>query len=315
MCYKYSKNGINHKTIDVVWPYYKDEKFLDTSIEHLNKQTLQPHRLIFVDDCNNKKNLKGYIRKRLNKNIQLTFVENKINYSVTKSVSIGVNKVKSKYLYIQSTDDIIHNNFLELNIKYLEKNKKAAYSFSNIFINNLNNKKSYFINFDFIKSNYVSPYEVSKLYKKFQFKIYHNTVVFNSKKFLNSNIFKDEYGRRADMLNLQYLSMKHGFCYLNKTISKFTIRADQVSSTKLNNEYLINELTYLKNKNRKFFYFIIKHNLHYEISFFSLLNIKNNFRHIITFKYLSRSIKFKLWKYFRFYLNPKILNFLFNVFS
>ena len=236
---------IIQKSIDVVWPFYKDRRFLDNSISSINNQTLQPTRLIFIDDANNDDNLKNYIRKKLNNNIKFLYIKNKINYGVTKSVSIGIKRVKSEYAYIQSTDDIIYKDFLELNIRTLEKYKKAAYVFSNIRINNLNNKK-YFINFSFIKEIFVKKSNVGQLYNDYQFKIYHNTVVFNSQKLLKSNIFKDEYGRRADMLNLQYLSMRYGFCYLNETISEFTIRKGQVSSNILSNNYLIKELKYLK---------------------------------------------------------------------
>ena len=215
-------------------------------------------------------------------------------------------------MYIQSTDDIIYKDFLELNVKVLENNQDAAYVFSNIRINNLDNKKKYHIYFSFIKESYIKKSDVNYLYSNYLFKVYHNTVVFNSKKILKLNIFKDEYGRRADMLNLQYLSMRYGFCFLNKTISEFTIRKGQISSSILSNDYLINELKYLKKKKNKFYNFIIKNNLYYEISLMSLIKFKSTFGNLVTIQYLSRSIKFKLWKLSRFYINPKILNLLFR---
>ena len=305
---------VGNKKVDVIWPYYKDEKFLDTSINYLNAQTLQPHRLIFVDDNNERhQKLKKYIRKKLNKNIKLNFVRNKKNYGVTKSVSIGIKQAKSKYLYIQSTDDIIYKDFLELNVKVLENNQDAAYVFSNIRINNLDNKKKYHIYFPFIKESFIKKLDINYLYSNHLFKIYHNTVVFNSKKMLKLNIFKDEYGRRADMLNLQYLSMHYGFCFLNKTLSEFTIRKGQISSSVLSNDYLIDELKYLKKNENKFYKFIIKNNLYYEISPMSLIKFKSTFGNLVTIQYLSRSIKFKLWKLSRFYINPKILNLLFRI--
>ena len=305
---------VGNKKVDVIWPYYKDEKFLDTSINYLNAQTLQPHRLIFVDDNNERhQKLKKYIRKKLNKNIKLNFVRNKKNYGVTKSVSIGIKQAKSKYLYIQSTDDIIYKDFLELNVKVLENNQDAAYVFSNIRINNLDNKKKYHIYFPFIKESFIKKLDINYLYSNHLFKIYHNTVVFNSKKMLKLNIFKDEYGRRADMLNLQYLSMHYGFCFLNKTLSEFTIRKGQISSSVLSNDYLINELKYLKKNENKFYKFIIKNNLYYEISPMSLIKFKSTFGNLVTIQYLSRSIRFKLWKLSRFYINPKILNLLFRI--
>ncbi len=90
MCYKYSKNGINHKTIDVIWPFYKDQKFLNAAIKNLNNQTLKPNRLIFVDDANRKKDLQKILRKKLHTDIKLVFIKNEKNKGVTKSTEIGI---------------------------------------------------------------------------------------------------------------------------------------------------------------------------------------------------------------------------------
>ena len=310
-----TEHKIIKRGIDIIWPYYKDKKFLNKAISLINKQTLLPRRLIFIDDANNEPLLKKQIREKLNRNIKFKYVKNKINYGVTKSISIGIKHVKSKYLYIQSTDDIIYNNFLETNVRILEKNNNAAYVFSNILINNLDNKRKYFINFSFLDEGYTTKNKIPNLYNNYQFKIYHNTVVFNSSKILKFNIFKNQYGRRADMLNLQYLSMRYGFCYLNNSISEFTIRRDQISSSILSNDYLVRELKYIKLKKRKFYNFIIKNNLFYEISPFTLIKSKAIFGNLITLKYLSRSAKFKIWKLFRFYINPSLLNMLFKIFN
>jgi glycosyltransferase involved in cell wall biosynthesis len=307
--------GVTKKSIDVVWPYYKDKAFLNNSISFINNQTLKPKNLIFVDDANNDPNLKKYIKSRLNRNIKFIYLRNKMNFGVTKSISIGVQKIKSKYLYIQSTDDIIYKNFFESNVRQIEKYPNAPYVFSDIKINNLNNKKKYFINFDFIQNSYTPSSKIGEMYDKNQFKIYHNTVLMNAQKFLKSNIFNEKFGRRADMLNLQYLSMKYGFCYLPKILSEFTIREGQISSKILDDRYLINELKVIKKEKINFYNFFTKHNLHYEISVFSMFNLSNHFNNLITFKFISRSIKFKLWKFFRFHTNPKLLNLLFRLFN
>ena len=303
------KYKIVEKSIDVVWPYYKDKTFLNTSISNLNKQTLKPKRLIFIDDGNKDNKLKKIIKSKLDKKIKFIYLKNKSNYGVTKSIEEGCKKIKSEYMYIQSTDDIIYSDFFEKNIRQLVKYPNSPYVFSNIKINNLTNNKKYFIEFDFIKDFYTTPDKIGNIYNNYQFKVYHNTAVINSKKFLKSNIFKDEFGRRADMLNLQFMSMRHGFCFLPDILSEFTIRKGQISSNILDDKYLINELKEKKN----FYNFIINHNLHYEISLKELLKYKKTFNGAITFKYLIRSIKFKLWKNFRFYLNPRILNFLFKI--
>ena len=109
--------------------------------------------------------------------------------------------------------------------------------------------------------------------------------------------------------------MLYGFNFINKTISEFTVREGQIGSKIISDDYLINELKILKREKNRFFNFFINHNLHYEISIFSTLKIVKTIGNIITLKYFLRSIKFKLWKSFRFNLNPKLLNFLFRIFN
>ena len=56
------------------WPYYKDKTFLNTSISNLNKQTLKPKRLIFIDDGNKDNKLK-IIKSKLDKKIKFIYLK------------------------------------------------------------------------------------------------------------------------------------------------------------------------------------------------------------------------------------------------
>jgi len=44
--------------------------------------------------------------------------------------------------------------------------------------------------------------------------------------------------------------MNYGFCYIRKTISEFTIRKEQLSSSILDDDYLIDELKFLRKNNK-----------------------------------------------------------------
>ena len=58
------------------------------------------------------------------------------------------------------------------------------------------------------------------------------------------------------MLNLQFMSMRHGFCFLPDILSEFTIRKGQISSNILDDKYLINELKFIK-KEKKIFIILL----------------------------------------------------------
>ena len=301
--------------IDIIWPFYKDYKYLDRSIVNINSQSLLPKNLIFIDDGNFDKKLKKYLRGKIKKKIKLKYIKNNKNIGPEKCLTNSFKYIKSKYFYIKSSDDEIKRNFLKENISILEKSASSPFVFSNIKINNTLNKTKYELNFPFIKLGYNTPEDVKKILKKNQFKIYHNTVVFNSSLFLKKNLFSYFYGFRCDMLNLQFLSFRYGFSYLDKYLSEFTIRKNQWGSVQ-SDSYLINELKKLKVNQKKFYYLYINSNLHYDLSIFSIpFLIKEGFSEVISLTWINRSIKFYIWKKIRFYINPKILKILFRFFN
>jgi hypothetical protein len=300
---------------DIVFPFYEDYNYLKGCITKINNQTILPKNLIFIDDGNKNPNLKKIIKKILNKKIKLIFIKHRKNFGPQKAIENSLTKITSKFYFFIAADDIIYKNFAEENIKLLNKYPEAPYVFSNIIINNEINKKIYKIDYGFLKKSFYFKNEVKNILKNHQFKIYHNTVVFNSSTCKKNNISKIKYGRRVDMLNLLFLAFKFGFIYLNKNLSEFTIRKNQWGKT-LSDDYLINELLILKQNQKKFYNFFITTNMHYDLSIFSIPKlIKKKLSDTISLKWVVRSIKFFLWKKLRFILPANNLNFLFKLFN
>ena len=298
---------------DFIWPFYKDYNFLNQAIQDINNQSLLPKKIIFVDDGNKDQYLKKLLRAKIKKKIKIIHIINKKNLGPEKCFEIALKNVTSKFFYIKATDDRIYKNFLLDSIKQLKKNLKSPFVFSNIIINNLKLRNKIYLDFNFIKKKFNSKLDIEKIYKSNQFKIYHNTVIFNSKIFLKENIFKKKYGPRCDMLNLIFLSQRYGFTYLNKFLSEFTIRSGQWGG-KQSNQNLIKELKILKKNNRKFYDFFTKNNLHYDLTVFSIPSlIYFGFSDIINIGWFMRSIKFQIWKKIRFLIHPKILRLIFNI--
>jgi hypothetical protein len=300
---------------DIIFNFYKDYKYLKSCIKNINNQTTLPNNLIFTDDGNKDRNLKKLIRKFLNKKIKLLFIKNSKNIGPEKSSENALRKISSKFFFLIAADDVIYKKFAEENIAILNKYPDAPFVFSNLIINNHINKKVYNINYYFLKKNFYYKEQVKKFFKKHQFKIYHNTVVFNSKICQKNNLQKIIYGRRADMLNLLYLASKFGFAYLNKNLSEFSFRKGQWGQI-MSDHYLIKELLILKKYQPKFYKFFIETNLHFDLSTFSIPKlIKNNLVETINLTWFIRSIKFFLWKKLRFIFPEKSLNILFKIFN
>jgi glycosyltransferase involved in cell wall biosynthesis len=300
---------------DIIFNFYNDYNYLKSCIENINNQTILANNLIFIDDGNKDRNLENLIRKNLNKKIKLLFIKNSKNIGPEKSSENALKKISSKFFFLIAADDRIYKKFAEENICILNKYTDAPFVFSNLIINNHVNKKIYNINYYFLKKNFYNKEEVKNFFKKHQFKIYHNTVVFNSKICRKNNLQKIIYGRRADMLNLLYLASNFGFAYLNKNLSEFTFRKGQWGQI-MSDNYLIAELLILKKYQRKFYKFFIETNLHFDLSIFSIPKlIKNNLIDAINLTWFIRSIKFFLWKKLRFIFPEKSLNILFKIFN
>jgi glycosyltransferase involved in cell wall biosynthesis len=301
---------------DIIFNFYNDYKYLKSCIKNINNQTTVPNNLIFIDDGNKDRNLKKLIRKTLNKKIKLLFIKNSKNIGPEKSSENALKKISSKFFFLIAADDVIYKNFAEENVTILNKCPNAPFVFSNLVINNHINKKIYNINYYFLKKkNFYNKKEAKNFFEKHQFKIYHNTVVFNSKICQKNNLLKIIYGRRSDMLNLLYLASKFGFAYLNKNLSDFSFRKGQYGKI-MSDDYLIKELLILKKYQHKFYKFFIETNLHFDLSIFSIPRlIKNNLIVAINLTWFIRSIKFFLWKKLRFIFPEKSLNILFKIFN
>lgn len=300
---------------DIIFPFYKDFKYLEKSLSLISSQTFLPKNLIFIDDGNKVNKLKKIVLKNLNKKINLIYIENLINIGSNKSINKGLKKIASPFFYINATDDIIYKNFAEESIAILKNNPNYPFVFSNIIINNEKIKKKYILNYSFLKKIKYSSQEVKKIFNKHQFKIYHNTVFFKSDIFLKYNIYKPEYGVRCDMLNLYYISFKYGFLYLNKNISEFTVRHGQ-QGIQQNDKYLLKELIFLKKNKNTFYKDYLKSNLHYDFSPKAFIYfIKNNFNEALSLKWFIRSLKFRLWKKFRFLFPNYLISLFFKLFN
>ena len=303
------------KNYDILFNFYNDYKFLKKCLTNINNQSILARKLIFTDDGNNNPNLKKFIRKNLNKKIILIYIRNKKNLGPEKCTERASKYISSKFFYNQSADDLHFSDFAKYSIEALDKYPKAPYVFSNLLINNLNNNKNYKLKYFFLKKNYFNKEEIKKILKNKQFKIYHNTVMFNSKIYLKDNIQKKKYGPRSDMINLFYLASKYGFVYINKDLSAFTFRKGQYGKI-LADISLIKELLLLKNKKIKFYKFLCDCNLHFDISIFSIKKLYDNkLQDLVTISWFLRSIKFWIWKKIRFFLPAKILQVAFKFFS
>ena len=67
-------NKLDDISYDIIFPFYKDHKYLKRAIISVNNQSLIPKNLVFIDDGNKDPNLKNLVTSFLSKKINLIFI-------------------------------------------------------------------------------------------------------------------------------------------------------------------------------------------------------------------------------------------------
>ncbi len=296
---------------DIILPFYNDYEFLDFQINCMNYQTLKASNLIFIDDGNKDNDLEKNLKLKIDSEINLIFISFPKNMGLFHGLNEGFKNLKSEYFRIGATDDFTDKNLALESLKILNKYNKRNFVFSNnvTFLKDSNKKIK--VDFKFLNKEEFSPSEVDLLFRKKQFKIYHNSVFYRTKFFLKNHLFKEKYGFRCDYFNLLYFSHLSGFVYVNKFLSEFTVRKGQINKI-YNYEYLIKETIFLKNTHKDFYKFYILNGLHYDFSPLSIFRFEFHKYNLFSIKWLIRSSKFRIWKKLRSILPNNIIQILSN---
>lgn len=297
---------------DLIIPFYNDQKYLVRFQKQVNNQHLLPKNLIFIDDCNKDKNLKKKIREIIDQKINIIFIRNNTNLGPVKSINKGFKFLQSEYFRISSTDDFMDPGLALKSLKVLKKYKKKPYVFSDLVCLNEQTHNEIKIRYNFLNKESYTSKEVLNIFKKYQFKIYHNSIFFRTNFFLKDNIFNDLYGDRCDMLNLYYMSFNNGFCYTPGYLSKYVFRKGQFGQIK-KNIYIYREIELIYKLQKGLFANLIKANLLYEISpkaIFETFKYKNK---ILNLRWLVRSLKYHTWKKIRFLLPSWLISVTFRI--
>lgn len=101
-------------------PVYNCEKYLNFSIESVLKQTYEDFEFIIINDCSTDKSekvIKNFTDKRI------VYIKNDTNLKLNKTLNIGLNIAKGKYIARVDADDVCDVVRIEKQINFLERNK------------------------------------------------------------------------------------------------------------------------------------------------------------------------------------------------
>ena len=110
------------KGITVIVPCYNVEKYIDKCIQSLINQTYKNLEIILVDDCSTDSTWK-IINKYSKKYENIKCIKNEKNSGAGFSRNTALKEAKNDYISFIDSDDYIENNYYELMMKQLKKEK------------------------------------------------------------------------------------------------------------------------------------------------------------------------------------------------
>jgi len=110
---------------------YNEEEHIKKRLENILSQTYSNFELIVSDNCSNDSTLK-ICEEFLNKDKRIKIFKHKKNMGSQWNVNFVLEQSTSEYFIWAQADDILNLNFLEENLKILEKNKNFVGSISKV---------------------------------------------------------------------------------------------------------------------------------------------------------------------------------------
>lgn len=211
--------------VSIITPMYNSEKYILETYESIKNQSYTNWEWIVIDDCSNDKSYEIVLQlKKEDSRIQL--LKNRFNLKAAGSRNRGLDLANGEYITFIDSDDIWFNNFLEEQIKLLNK-KKCSIVFSSY------KRKSENLSQDFgdyivpeivtyknlLKTNYLSCLTV--LYKKSTYK---------NKRFIEGLKMHEDYVFWLELLENNIIAKGN-----KKILAVYRIRKSSSSRNKIKN--------------------------------------------------------------------------------
>ncbi|HQF37282.1 MAG TPA: glycosyltransferase [Candidatus Dojkabacteria bacterium] len=119
------------RTIDVIIPVYNGFVYLKSLVESVLKNTTDPYRIIFIDDCSTDPEVSRYLSEIVSSNTDFILLKNEVNLGFVKCVNKAYSVCKNDFI-ILNTDTEVPPYWMERLIKPLSCESIASVTpFSN----------------------------------------------------------------------------------------------------------------------------------------------------------------------------------------
>lgn len=126
-------------TVSIIMPVYNRDKIILESLNHLTKQNYRPLEVIIIDDGSNDNTLdtiNSYIKKNFDEKINFILYSNKQNQGACFCRNIGIIKSSGKYIQFLDSDDFLHPEKINSQVKVLESEKNQIAISDYVYLKN-----------------------------------------------------------------------------------------------------------------------------------------------------------------------------------
>lgn len=109
--------------ISVIMPVYNAEKYIETAIDSILKQTFGDFELIIIDDKGTDDSIK-LVEEISDSRIRILY--NEKNYGIAYSRNRGIDEAEGEYIALMDDDDYAPVQRLDIEQKYLDEHKEVA---------------------------------------------------------------------------------------------------------------------------------------------------------------------------------------------
>ena len=126
--------------VSVIVPYFRKKNFIKKTINSIKCQTYKNLEIIIIYDDENHADL-DLIKKIKNSDKRIKLIINNKSIGAGPSRNVGIKKAKAKYIAFIDADDLWEKNKIELQLKYMIKNKLKICHTTYRVLDNYNKKK------------------------------------------------------------------------------------------------------------------------------------------------------------------------------
>jgi glycosyltransferase involved in cell wall biosynthesis len=224
--------------VSICTPCYNHEKYLSDYFESIIQQTYENIELIIADDCSDDSSpviIENYLPRLKKRFKNVVFLKNKINMGIPKNCNQILDHVNGKYIKWLASDDMILNECIMVNVKYMEDNPVMALCHSRAYrVPDEYQFGNKYRRYPVFAANLYRPTIDIKRMSNFERMLYGNFII-TPTIMVRRDIYRkygsfDENFEYEDVEFFTRISLKEEIGYLNRTLTCYRESATSISN-------------------------------------------------------------------------------------